>query len=88
MVSKGINTTAQIDKIHRAEKEIISWARESVVSIKAIKKGDRFSTNNISVKRPAPTKNEIEAKKLSKVLGKVAKKNIKENVKIKWSEIK
>ena len=74
--------------IHKAEEEIISWARESVVSIETIKKGDRFSTNNISVKRPAPSKNEIEAKKLSKILGKVAKKNIRKNVKIKWSEIK
>ena len=44
--------------IHKAEKEIISWARESVVSIETIKKGDRFSKNNISVKRPAPSKNE------------------------------
>ena len=70
------------------EKQIINWARESVVSIETIKKGDRFSANNISVKRPAPSKNEIEAKKLSKILGKVAKKNIRKNVKIKWSEIK
>ena len=74
--------------IHFQEKEIISWARESVVSIKKIKKGEKFSYQNISVKRPAPLKKEIGAKDFKKVLGKFSKKEIKPNVKLKWKEIK
>ena len=74
-------------RIHKAEKEIISWARESLFLLDN-KKGDRFSKNNISVKRPAPSKNEIEAKKLSKILCKVAKKIIRKNVKINLINIK
>jgi sialic acid synthase SpsE len=74
-------------KIHKKEKEIISWARESVVSIKKILKDEKLTYNNISVKRPAPTKNEIEAKYFKNTLGKFSKKKIKANIKIKWSEI-
>ena len=43
-------------KIFKEEKEIVNWARESVVTIKPIKKGDRFNKKNISVKRPSPKK--------------------------------
>ena len=75
-------------KIHFQEREIISWARESVVSIKKIKKGEKLSIKNISVKRPAPLKNEISAKNFKRVLGKLSKKEIKQNVKLKWNEIK
>ena len=75
-------------KIHFKEKEIISWARESVVSTKLINSGERFTKDNISVKRPAPTKKEIEAKNFNKILGKFSNKEIKMNKKIKWSEIK
>ncbi len=75
-------------KIHYREKEIISWARESVVSIKKIKKGEKFSFQNISVKRPAPSRKEIAAKDFKKILGKLSKKEIKANVKLKWTEIK
>ena len=42
--------------IHREEKEIVSWARESVVTVKNIKKNEYFTKKNISVKRPAPKK--------------------------------
>ena len=73
--------------LHFQEKEIISWARESVVSIKKIKKGEKFTHQNISVKRPAPSKHEIEAKNLKKVLGKFSKNSIKANVKIKWNSV-
>ena len=75
-------------KIHFKEKEIISWARESVVSIKKIKKGEKFTYQNISVKRPAPSKYEIEAKDFKRVLGKFSNNSIKPNVKIKWNSVK
>ncbi len=74
--------------IHKEEKQIISWARESVVSIKNIRKNDILNEENLSVKRPAPKNKEIPAKLYFKVLGKKAKKNIGINKKIKWTEIK
>lgn len=74
-------------EIHSEEKQIIEWARESVVSTENIKKNEIFSKKNISVKRPAPLKSEIPAKSLFKIYGKKAKRNILANRKIKWSEI-
>ena len=74
--------------IHKEEKQIISWARESVVSIKNIKQNDILNNKNLSVKRPAPKNNEIPAKLYFQILGKKAKKNIAINRKIKWAEIK
>ena len=74
--------------IHKEEKQIISWARESVVSIKNIKQNDILNNKNLSVKRPAPKNNEIPAKLYFQILGKKAKKNIAINRKIKWTEIK
>ena len=55
---------------------------------KVIKKNEMFSGLNISVKRPAPKKNEIPAKFFFEILGKTSKKNIYINKKIKWSEMK
>ena len=77
-----------IKKIHNQEKEIIKWARESVVSISDIKKGEFLNHNNISVKRPAPTKKEIPAKFFNSIRYCKAKVNIKKNSKIRWSQIK
>ncbi len=74
--------------IHREEKEIVSWARESVVTVKNIKKNEYFTKKNISVKRPAPKKNEVPAKFLYKILGKKSKEHIKIDKKIKWQQIK
>lgn len=73
--------------IHKEERQIISWARESVVSTKNIKKGERLNKHNISVKRPAPNNKEIAPKYFNKIIGKEAKKNIRIHKKIKWSEI-
>ncbi len=89
---KGCNdiflaTKNQKKKIHTQEKQIISWARESVVTIKSIKKGEFFSKRNISVKRPAPNLNEIKPKYFIKILKKKANKNLSKNYKIRWSDI-
>lgn len=73
--------------IHKEERQIISWARESVVSTKNIKIGERLNKHNISVKRPAPNNKEIAPKYFNKIIGKEAKKNIRIDKKIKWSEI-
>jgi sialic acid synthase SpsE len=73
--------------IHKEEREIISWARESVVSIKNIKKNEVLTNDNISVKRPSPLKGEIASKDFFKVLNKKALTNIVSDQKIKWKEI-
>ena len=78
----------KIKKIHKEEKEIIKWARESVVSTKDIKRNETLSKKNISVKRPAPNKKEIPADKFFLIINKKAKNNILKNTKIKWNQIK
>ena len=82
--------SAKNDKktIHKEERQIINWARESVVSKKEIRKGDFFKIENISVKRPAPKTNEIKPKYFFDIIGRKAKKHIKAHRKIKWSEVK
>ena len=76
-----------VKKINKQEKEIISWARESVVSIHNIKKGEVFSKKNISVKRPSPGKENIPAKDLSKIFGKKAKHSIDKNSQLLKSDV-
>ena len=80
-------TQNKLKKIHKVERQIISWARESVVSIRDIKKRETFNLKNISVKRPAPNSKEIPAKDFFKILGKKSKKIIKKNIKLKWDQI-
>ena len=42
------------EKIFEEEKQIIAWARESVVSEKEIKIGEKFSLENVWVKKTKP----------------------------------
>lgn len=74
-------------KIFDEEKQIIAWARESVVSEKNIKKGEKLNFKNIWVKRPSPEKGCIAAKYLNDVIDKVALKDIPKDTQIKWADI-
>ena len=74
--------------IHKQEKEIISWARESVVSTSFIKKGEKLTVKNTSTKRPSPKKGELPAKNYQNIIGKIASKNIPNNKIIKFKDIK
>ena len=74
--------------IHKQEKEIINWARESVVSTSFIKKGEKLTVKNTSTKRPSPKKGELPAKNYQNIIGKIASKNIPNNKIIKFKEIK
>ena len=56
------------------EKPVIDFAYASVVSIKTIKKGDKFSLDNIWVKRPG--NGELLSDKFDKILGTIAQKDI------------
>jgi N-acetylneuraminate synthase len=74
-------------KIFNKEKQILGWARESVVSEIDICKNETLTNKNVWVKRPAPREGAIAAKYYKKVLGKKAKVNINKDTQIKWSDI-
>ena len=74
-------------KIFDEEKEIISWARESVVTETEINKGEVITEKMIWVKRPGPNEGSIPAKYYKEILGKIALKNIKKNVQVKWTDV-
>ena len=64
----------------------INFAYACVVSIKKIKKGEKFNENNIWVKRPGT--GEIKAINYPKVLGNKSNRDIINNTQIKWSDIR
>ena len=74
-------------KIFDKEKQILVWARESVVSEIDISKNETLTEKNIWVKRPAPREGAIAAKDYKKILGKKAKVNIPKDTQIKWRDI-
>lgn len=69
----------------KEEQVTIDFAFASVCSIKAIKKGEVFTENNIWVKRPGT--GEILAEHYNKVLGKTAKKDIEKDKQVSWSDM-
>ena len=72
-ISRGVKT-----KITRNEKITAKFAFASVVTVKAVKKGEKFNKKNIWVKRPG--NGDFLAKDYNKVLGKKAKLNISDGV--------
>ena len=67
------------------ERKVADFAFASVVTTKEIRKGEKLSKKNIWVKRPGT--GPYVARDFYKLLGKVAKKNIKINNKIKKNDI-
>tara|TARA_B100001989_G_scaffold216753_1_gene167685 strand:- start:239 stop:1276 length:1038 start_codon:yes stop_codon:yes gene_type:complete len=65
----------------REEVNTMKFAFASVVSIKDIKKGEKFSLDNIWVKRPGT--GDFMAEELNKILGKKSLKQIKINTQLK-----
>ena len=61
-----------IKKPTQSEKKNIKIARNSLVASKKIKKGEKFTEKNLTVKRPGTG---ISPMKIKKILGKTAKKN-------------
>lgn len=68
------------------EKGIIDFAYACVVSIKDIKKGQRFTKDNIWVKRPGT--GQIKAEKFREVLGKVALRDISKDSQLARKDIR
>ena len=66
----------KIKKISQVEKKNSSIVRKSIVASKEILKGERFSENNISTKRPGIG---ISPMKWENIIGRKAKKKFKKN---------
>lgn len=67
------------------EKQTANFAYASVVSIKDIQKGDKFTKNNTWVKRPG--NGEIKAEDYYNILGRRARNKIKKDSQLKWGEV-
>ena len=85
----GSNEIAQMrggkKEATKEEQVTIDFAFATVVSIKQIKKGERFSKENLWVKRPGT--GEIKAEYFDEVIGKKATKNIEKDVHLSWKDI-
>ena len=71
-------------KIFEDEKQIVSWARESVVSLVDIKKEEIIKPNDVWVKRPGTG---IPAKELELVIGMKTKIDIPKDSQIRWGDL-
>jgi N-acetylneuraminate synthase len=69
------------------EKEIVAWARESVVSEVAIPRGSIITEAMVWVKRPSPGPGVVPAKDLKQVIGKTAKVDIPKDSQIRWEHL-
>ena len=74
-------------EIFPEERQIVAWARESVVSIRPIAQGTQVTSAHVSVKRPTPGPGAIPAKHLDDVIGRTAKVDIASDRQVLWSEI-
>lgn len=76
-----------VREIFPEEREILAWARESVVSLTPIKSGTLITQDMVAVKRPSPGPGAIPAKSLDEVIGKTALSDIAEDKQILWEQI-
>ena len=83
-IRKVEDSMGGVKEVHQNEKIIREWAFRSVVSIQDIKKGELITENMVWTKRPGTG---IPSKDITKVIGKVAKIDIKKDTLIKWENI-
>lgn len=69
------------------EKQVVAWARHSVVSVKPIRKGEVITKEHVWVKRPSPGPGAIPAKELARVIGKRAKADIAADKQVLWNDL-
>ena len=72
-------------KALKEEKKTIDFAFASIAAVKNIKKGEYFTTKNVFPLRPA--NGYFKVKDYNKVLGRIAKKDIKKNFQLKYSDV-
>ena len=92
MLIEGVNANylarGSQKKIFKEEKEIVNWARESVVSIKDIRPNEKLNSSNISTKRPSPKNNQIPANNFFNILGKKVKRKILKDRILNYKDLK
>jgi sialic acid synthase SpsE len=74
-------------EIFPEEREIVAWARESVVSETEIAQGSVITGDMVTVKRPSPGEGAIAAKHLDEVIGKTATADIARDRQVLWSQV-
>jgi N-acetylneuraminate synthase len=74
-------------EIFPEEREIVAWARESVVSIVAIPKGTRIDRGMVTVKRPTAGADAFPARELDSVIGKIARDNIEADCQVLRAQV-
>lgn len=74
-------------RIFPEEEQIVAWARETVVTEKAVPEGTAITADMVWVKRPSPGPGAVPAKDLKKVIGRVAKVDIPADVQVKWEHL-
>lgn len=72
-------------KILKKELPVLRFARESVVANENISKGDKFTEENLTTKRP--NTGQVPAKEFYKIIGKKAKRNITRDRQLLYSDI-
>jgi len=75
---------SDIKKLAKSEEKIKKVARKSIIAKVDIQKGTKIASDMLIIKRPGTG---IEPKYLDKILGRVAKKNIKKDELIIWEKI-
>jgi sialic acid synthase SpsE len=84
-ILKKINGQKKVRNLLKCEIKSKLNARRSIVTNKIIRKGEMFTESNIIMKRPGTG---IPPQKINKILGKKAKRNLKEDQILKVSDIK
>ena len=92
-LSELISGCIELQKMRGGKKEAakeeqvtIDFAFATVVTIKSISKGEKFTAKNIWVKRPGT--GEIAAEDYESILGKTANNNLDSDVHITWNDLK
>ena len=81
-ISQALGGTKEVLK---EEKPTIDFAYATVVTIDNIRKGEKFTEQNIWVKRPGT--GEILAEKYNELLGKTSTSDLSNDVHLKWNDV-
>ena len=74
-------------RIFDEEQQIVSWARESVVTEVDIPKGTTITSDMVWVKRPSPGEGVAAAKDLKRVIGRVTSVDIAKDTQVRWDQL-
>lgn len=71
-------------KVHEREEQIRTWAFRSIVSLRPINSGEKITDNMIWSKRPGTG---IPSYRMDEVIGRIASRNIPQNVLVSWDDL-